>query len=110
MSIRSYESNFFLLSGENVYKWENIFCQKPTNCITVVEACKFSLIMEGILQLMNAPHTPDKTRKKEVDNWNPNIDFVIMLAERWRIEIKSNVCISAKTNEKGLETNSRCMV
>lgn len=82
MSIRSYESNFFLLSGENVYKWDNIFCQKPTNCITVVEACKFSLIMEGILQLMNAPHTPDKTRKKEVDNWNPNIDFVIMLAER----------------------------
>lgn len=43
-------------------------CQKPTNYITVVEACKFSLIMEGILQLMNAPHTPDKTRKKEVDN------------------------------------------
>lgn len=33
-----------------------------------IEACKFSLIMEGILQLMEALHAPYKTRKKEVDN------------------------------------------
>lgn len=31
-----------------------------------IEAYKFSLIMEGILQLMKALHTPYKTRKRKL--------------------------------------------